>query len=404
MPTYNYRAKNRDGELIKGSVESETEKEAASIIDSQKLVLIDLVDKSQEIDITHLETTHHVSLKELMIFSKQFAGMVGAGLSLVESLATLAEDEKNKYFANVINEISEKVEGGGSLSGSISTHPDIFPAIYVNLIKVGEASGELSGMLLKLADQLEKEYQLRAQIKGAMIYPIFILFTLVAVAVLAVTFVLPKMMPILESSGVDLPLLTRMLVSTSNALRDFWYIIVPVILGGSAYFYYSIKRGPGYILWSKAKLHLPIAGKIIRNVYSVRFLSSVSIMLSAGLGVIETLRITSKVIGNPHYEKELIDAIAFIENGGSLHDAFKDSDYITTITKKMIKVGEATGTLDVAMGNLAKFYDDEVNNQISNLSKTIEPVLIVVMGIMVGLFVSAVIMPLYDATTSVGNM
>lgn len=404
MKEFVYRARNRDGELVKGEVEASNEKDAARIIELKNLVLITISNKEEELDLLHLSTSKRVSLKELMIFTKQLAGMLEAGLSVVDSLETLADSEKNKHFSEIINSLYKDIEGGLSLSKAMENHPEIFSDIYLSLIRVGEISGNLNEMLKKLSVQLEKDYHLRSQIKGAMIYPVFILITLVAVSVLAVTFVLPKLVPILVAAEIELPTLTKILIGISEALMKFWYIIVPAVIGLSFFSYRWTRSGTGNLIWSKVKINIPIAGPIVRNIYTVRFLNTMSILLSSGISIIETLKITSKAIGNIHYEKELLRAVGEVENGTSLAEVFKDSEYVTTISKKMIKVGEATGTLDVSTGNIANFYEEEVNYQINNLTKTLEPLLIVLMGISVALFVSAVVMPLYDATTSINKI
>lgn len=404
MRTYNYKAKNKDGELKKGVIKAVNEEEAAHILDLNDLILITLQDKEKEVDLSHLETSKHVSQKDLMIFSKQLAGMIGAGLPVVESLITIGEDERNRYFSGVILNIAQEVEGGATLTGAMEGFPKIFSEIYLSMIRVGESSGKISETLQRLALQLEKDYQFRAQVKGAMIYPIFILTTLVTVALLAVTFVFPKLTPILKSAGVKLPIITQVLIFASEGFLKFWFLIIPAVIGAAFFLYFFTRKGGGKALWSEIKLHIPIAGKIIKDIYMARFMRTFSILISGGVDVTKTLEITAKSVGNIHYETAILKARDVIKNGGTLTQAFEGNKYMTNFAKKMIKVGESTGNLDTITDNAAEFYEEEVNYQVSNLSKTLEPLLVILMGIGVALFVSAILMPLYDATMSVGKM
>jgi len=238
MPVFNYKARDKKGNLETGSIEAPSEQGAAEILASKRLVLTGLRSSEDGFNLKRIFRRYStVSLKHLMVFSKQLSVMVNSGMPIVDSLKTLAEEETNVKFAEIIYEIAKNIEGGSSLSASLAKYPDVFSMVYANMIKAGEASGKLDVVLLKLSEQLEKDFELRAKIKGAMIYPIFILTTLVTVGVLTLSFVIPRLKPILETGGVKLPALTRSLIFvTSASIRACFnkFIVIFFIKGWAA--------------------------------------------------------------------------------------------------------------------------------------------------------------------------
>jgi type IV pilus assembly protein PilC len=237
-----------------------------------------------------------------------------------------------------------------------------------------------------------------------MIYPAFIFTTLIAISLLLVTFVIPRLTPILKGAGAELPFSTNLLIVVSNAFLKFWWLLIPfIIISSGGLFTYFKRTVEGNRVWDGIKLKIPIAGKIIRNIYMARFTRTFSTLIDGGVNVIDALEITADSIGNVHYEKDLLNISKEVKNGSSLADSFRKSHYTSRVVKKMMKVGETTGTLDTTIAKLADFYEAEVEDSINNLSKTLEPVLIVIMGVGVAFVVSSVIMPLYDATRSLGS-
>lgn len=402
MPIYVYRARDKAGSLESGTIETINEDTAAEVLLKRDLVLTKIIVKEKIFNFEKLiKGGSRVSLEMIMVFTKQFSTMVNAGMSIVESLKTLADEEANPYFSEVVKNIARSVEGGSNLSDSMGKYPKIFSKVYINMIRVGEASGKLDIVLLKNAEQLEKEYDLKTKIKGAMIYPAFILVSLVAIAVLMVVYVVPKLRPILETTGVKLPFLTNVMIFASDALIGYWWIIVPIIIAISFFPSYYIKRTrKGNIFWDTLKIKLPVSGKITKNIYMARLTRTFSTLIAGGVNIIEALEITADSIGNINYRKDLLNISKDVKDGVSLADSFKRSQHSSKIVKKMMKVGESTGTLDTTIEKLALFFEVEVENSVSNLSKTLEPILIVIMGVGVALVVSSVIMPLYDATTA----
>jgi len=405
MPEFSYKARNKNGDSEEGFIEAQTEDSAIDALMDRELIPVKIILKDKQLNLANILSrgTSNVNLTSLMVFTRQFSVMINAGLSLTESLKTLADEEMNPYFKEVIESIAAKVDGGSSLSDSMSEYPNVFSNIYLNMVKVGETSGKLDEVLIKISEQIDRDYQLRAKIKGAMIYPIFILVTLVSVYILLVTFVIPKLIPLLESAGVKLPFLTQVLIVVSNISTQYWWLVFPILIAlsiGSAFY---IRVGEGKKWWSKVKLKIPIAGKIIHSIYMARFTRTFSTMMSGGVNILDSLEVAGNSIGNIYYKKEIQLIAAEVKNGASLSEAFKKGHYSSKIVKKMMHVGESTGTIDTTIEKLARFYEDEVVNSVENLSKTLEPILIVIMGVGVALVVSSVIMPLYDATRSVGQ-
>lgn len=404
MTLYIYKARDKNGELESGTIEASSEEVAFKSIDSRGLILTSLGKKEEQFDLNKItKGSTRVTVSMLMVFTKQFATMVNAGMSITESLKTLSEEEINFSFSEVIKDIDFMVESGSTLSGAMVKYPKIFSDIYIGLIKVGEASGKLDETLEKIADQLEKEYSLKNQIRSALIYPAFIFTTMIAVSILIVTFVIPKLKPMLEGAGVKLPFLTKVMIAASEFFINFWWLIIPAVIGLVVFLTSYVHTSKGGRVWAGIKIKMPIAGKIIRNIYMARFSRTFSTLIGGGVNVVESLEIAGNSIGNVIYNDEIVKISKDVKNGVSLAEAFKKSYYTSNIVKKMIKVGESTGTLDVTINKVAIFYEAEVENSISNLTKTLEPVLIVIMGVGVAAVVSSVIMPLYDATRAVGK-
>ncbi|NTU69615.1 type II secretion system F family protein [bacterium] len=404
MTLYIYKARDKSGELDSGTIEAASEEAAFKSLDNRGLILSSLSKKDQQFDLNKLtKGSTRVTVSMLMVFTKQFATMVNAGMSITESLKTLGEEENNFSFSEVIKDLDFQVEGGSNLSGAMSKYPKIFSEIYIGLIKVGEASGKLDETLEKISNQLEKEYTLKNQIRSALIYPAFILTTMVAVSILIVTFVIPKLKPMLEGAGVQLPFLTKVMIFTSEAFLGFWWIIIPAIIGLIIFLTSYVHTTKGGKAWAGIKIKLPIVGKIVRSIYMARFSRTFSTLIAGGVNIVEALEISGDSIGNTLYNDEIKRISKEVKNGVSLAESFKKSDLISQIVKKMVRVGESTGTLDVTINKVAIFYEEEVQNSVDNLTKTLEPLLIVIMGIGVAAVVSSVIMPLYDATRAMGK-
>ena len=402
MPAFDYKVRDKYGNLQTGVIDAATEDEAAEILTGRGFVLTGILAKEKKFNLRKiLLSSSKISYKEVTIFSRQFSVMIDAGMHIVESLRTLAAEESNIKFAEIIAEIAKDVEGGKTLSASINKYPKVFSQVYISMIRAGENSGKLDTVLLKMADQLEKDNELRSKIKGAMIYPAFILATMSSVGILAVAFLIPRLRPLLESSGMSMPFTTRALIFSSEIVIKWWFLLIPFIILCFYFLRMYFKSAKGSEFWAGFKLKMPILGMITKKIYMARFNRIFSTLISGGVDVLYALEITSDAIGNIHYKKDIMSIIKDIKNGVSLADAFKKSDKFPRLVKQMISVGERTGTLDTTTEKMAYFFETSTENTVNNLSKLLEPVLIVVMGVAVAIMVYSIVVPLYDVTKAI---
>jgi len=330
--------------------------------------------------------------------------MINAGLPIVDALETLALQQSNKRFNQIIKVVARDVASGTTFAESLRQFPNLFTDIFVNMIAAGEESGKLDEILLKLADHMEKDYEMAVKTRGAMIYPAFILTALISVMVLLTIFLIPKMKAIFETSGAKLPMLTRVLFGLSDFMIKYKFILLIASVGAIWLFRYFINTTrTGQNFWASFIVKIPVFGGLMRKIYMARFARTATTLLESGLSIVAVLELTSRTIGNIHYEKELMDSLDKVKNGENLSTALRSSEKFPRIVIQMIQVGEKTGALDEVMGKLASFYEKEVDEIVDNFSKLLEPFLIVAMGVAVALVVAGIVVPLYDLTSAVKN-
>jgi type IV pilus assembly protein PilC len=394
---FKYQAKNEKGEIQSGTVEASSEAAAIKILQSHKLVVVSIT-PMMEISalFRSVKFLQKVPAKDLVIFSRQLATLIEAKISLLEALKTLHKQTSNAFFKEKIFEIANDIEGGKSLSYSLSKHPKVFSEFYVNLIKAGEVSGNLQESLLYLAEHVEKQYDLENKIKGAMYYPAFILLAFFAVGIIVMIYVIPQLTAIVEESGQELPITTRILIASSHFLRYYgWILVVFGITMGIGTKRY-IDTPEGKMNWDKIKLKLPVIGELLRKIALVRFSENLSTLIKGGVPIVRSLQITGSVIGNEVFKELIFKTAEKVKSGTSIAKVLGESPEIPLIVIQMISIGERSGKLDSILDNIARFYTREVNNVVDNLSTLIEPVLIVIMGIGVGIMVSAILLPIYN--------
>ncbi len=393
---FKYQAKNEKGEMQSGTVEASNEAAAIETLQSHKLVVISIVSIVEVSALfRNIKFLQKVPAKDLVIFSRQLATLIEAKITLLEALKTLHKQTSNAFFREKIFEIANDIEGGRSLSYSLSKHPKVFSEFYVNLIKAGEVSGNLQESLLYLAEHVEKQYDLENKIKGAMYYPAFILLAFFAVGIIVMVYVIPQLTAIIEESGQELPITTKMLIASSHFLRYYgWILIVFGITVGIGTKRY-VDTPEGKMNWDKMKLKLPVMGELFRKIALVRFSENLSTLIKGGVPIVRSLQITGSVIGNEVFKDLIFKTAEKVKSGTSIAKVLGESPEIPLIVVQMINIGERSGKLDSILDNIARFYVREVNNVVDNLSTLIEPVLIVMMGIGVGVMVSAILLPIY---------
>ncbi len=334
--------------------------------------------------------------KTLQIFSRQFATMIEAGLNVVSSLVILEDQTDDPYFASVIKEIRADVEGGLLLSQALSRHPKIFNRLYVAMIEAGEAAGILDQVLDRVAYQIEKETQIKRRVKGAMMYPMMVMIFAFLVLTGLLMFLVPVFVRIFEELGGDLPTLTQYVVGASNQLRHHWYIIFP-LLGLMVWGIRRAKRTePGRQVWDRVKLKVPMKiGDVVLKVTMARFSRTLSTLVAAGVDIIKALEITGQTAGNWVVEEALAGVRQKVHQGIPIAQPLIENPVFPPMVSQMVKIGEETGELEKMLSKIADFYEDEVDAAIASLTAIIEPLMMIGVGMMVGVIIISMYLPMF---------
>ncbi len=395
MPSFVWNGKNRFGDVVRGKRAAHSEKELSMSLAREQISNINISREKAQINIPSFQSKK-VSLKDLSLYSRQLSVLIDAELPLIQSLNILAEQSKNKYFKQVIEEIREDVEAGSSLNEAKRKFPKVFDNLYCNLIASGEQSGSLDVMLKRLAEYLEKIVKLRAQVKQAMVYPISVL----SFSILIIFFMLWKVVPVFASIFVEmnaeLPGLTAVIMALSAFIQNN---IVFLFLGVVALIFlikYSRQTTSGKKVFDKMLLNFPLFGGLILKVGLSRITRTLGTLIAGGVPMLECLKITSSTSGNIILEEQVLKARTMVSEGSSLTDAFKGVGQFPFMFVQLMGVGEATGKLDEMLAKLADFYDDEVETSVATMLSVLEPLLLVFVGGMVGLIVISMYLPIFS--------
>lgn len=402
MPFFDYIAINDKKEKVSGAVEAANNDLALSTLTDQGLLILSLKPRVEKKGVTsEISFFNRVKVKDVVIFSRQLAVMVSATLPIVQALRILIKQTESMHLKIVISEVADAVDGGARLSDAFGRYPEVFSHFYVSMVRSGETAGKIDEVLNYLADQQEKDYDLMSKTKGAMIYPAFILSGLVVVGIAMMVFVVPQLTGILKEAGGTLPVTTRILIAISDFMKTYWLLGVLIFLGIGIGFYYYKKTEAGHKQIDYLLLKLPIFGPIIfQKLYLVRFTRSLATLLSGGVTLPEALKITSEVVGNDVYKDVIIQTIKEVEDGNSVASVFLTSPVVPNMVSQMLSVGEQTGRIDTVLVRLSDFYTREIDNAVTNLVSLIEPLILVLMGVAVGVMVAAILLPLYNLATS----
>jgi type IV pilus assembly protein PilC len=401
MLTYNYQAKNgKTGEKVKAQVQADNEQAAAKLIREQGLTPISIkLDKSSRGG--HRFT--RIKTKDKVLFSRQLATLINAGLPLVQSLRSVAEQMTNKPFKVVVNEIIADVEAGTSFSASLEKHPTVFNRVYVSLVAASETSGTLDKGLERLADQQEKDADIVSKVRGAMIYPLIVLLVMMAV----VTFMIVKVLPQVQSiyaglPGVSLPLVTRILLFISHVITHFWWLVL-IALGLLGFFGSRWARTlGGRAVVDKVKMRSWPIGKLYMKMYMARFARTGTTLVASGVPIIHMLEITGEAVDNVHITKSLDRAIEKVKGGKALSEAIGNDPNFLPLVPNMLRIGEQSGAMETMLAKVADYYEKEVDNEIKTISTIIEPVMMVIMGIVALTIVAAILLPIYGLVNQSG--
>lgn len=401
MSLFEYRAKDLDGRTVEGLVEAPSETSALDELSERNLTPVFIRERSDKsLFQTSLKFFNRVKTKDLVVFSRQLAVMVSATVPLVQSLRILTKQTQSDTLKIIVSEVADEVEGGAKLSAALARHPDVFSSFYVNMVKSGETSGRLDETLNYLADEAEKNYDLMSKIKGAMTYPAFILVGLTVVGFVMMTFVVPKLTAILQETSTELPFSTKMLIASSSFLEKFWWIVIIALVALAVGVRVATRKGTGRLIWHKLQLRLPVFGKILQRIYLVRFTRSLASLMLGGVPLTRGLEVVAGVVGNEVYKDLITRTIHEVEEGNSISTLFLESSSVPTMVSQMLVVGEKTGRLEEILNRLGNFYSREVENSVQGLVTLIEPLIMVILGLAVGVMVAAIILPIYQ---SIGN-
>lgn len=400
MAQFDYKAKDNRGQVFEGIVEARDEEEAAGILEDKGLVVVFLsrlgkeVKKKKGFRLPFLG--NRVKRKEIVIFARQLSVMISANLPIVQALRIIVQQNEREALKNIVTDVADEVESGAKLSSALARHPQAFSDFFVSMIKSGETSGKLDEVLEYLANQEEKDYDLVSKIKGAMIYPIFIVCGLVVVGIAMMIFVIPQLTSMLEASGAALPLSTRILIGTSNTMRNYWWLLLMLAAALVVGFKYTLKLPQGKHIFDAVKLKFPIFGKLFQMIYLVRFTQSLSTLTKGGVPLTAGLQIVAEVVGNDLYSDLIQRTIKEVEDGNSVAVVFTESEIIPKIVSQMLAVGEKTGRLDEVLDKVSSFYAREIENMVANMTHLVEPLIMVIIGVAVGGMVASIILPMYD--------
>ena len=398
MPVFLYKARTVGGESQSGEINAATEADVVGQLRRRRLVVVSVKPKPKELNFT---IGGRIKTKELVLFTRQFATMINAGLPLVQSLDILAAQQPNKRAAEKIRAVLNDVESGSTLADAMGRHRDFFSEIYVNMVAAGEAGGILDVILLRLAEYLEASEKLRRKVRGAMFYPVTVmLFAALAIAALLI-FVIPTFAGFFETSGVPLPLPTRIVMGISDFLLAYWWAVLAV-LAGIGWLIRAYRKTPaGRLSTDRLLLRIPVLGGVLRKAAIARFSRTLGTLVQSGVPILDGLEITARTAGNRVVEDAIMKSRASIAGGETIAEPLKRSDVFPPMVVQMINVGEQTGGLDDMLSKIADFYDDEVEAAVGALTSVIEPVMIVFLGAIVGGMVVAMYLPIFDIIKTV---
>jgi len=394
---YKYKARNQAGALQEGTVEASTISNASTLLQRHNLIVVALEPQKESNPLEGLTRLWEgVSGKEFVIFSRQMAVMVEAKVPLLSALKGIIEQTENPYFSGILSAVLADVDEGKSLSDSLRRHPEVFTDLYVNMVQSGELSGNLQLSLENLADNIEKNYALTQKIKGVLYYPAFILSAFFLVGFLMITFVIPKLTEMLKETDAKLPITTQALMWIGSFMQHYWWAVLIIIIAAIAGLVYYVRTDDGKKEFDVIKLKIPLVGKVLKYVYLARFSENLSTLVRSGIPIVSALQISGRIIGNIVYEKHISEAADKVKTGGTMSEVLAQKKDFPSLMTQMIKVGEETGKLDTTLDTMAKFYTREADQIVSNLSAIIEPVLIVILGVGVGVLVFSIIIPIYN--------
>lgn len=402
--TFQYKVRNKEGKLIQGSLEADSKELVAEKLKQMGFVPVSIDASKKSSGGLGKEMSFgggKLKVRDLAVFSRQFATMINSGLPLIRAIDILAEQSESKLLSNALKEVRADIERGASLSQAFGNHPKVFSRLYVAMVKSGEAGGVLDTVLLQLATTIEKQLALKRKVRSAMMYPVGVLTLVLLIVAAMLTFVVPKFTDLFASMGSQLPLPTQVLVKLSDVIRGYWWALI-IVGVGSVYTFRKWKATPGgKAVLDRLALKAPVMGTIVHKSAIARFSRTLSVLLRSGVNILTSLEITGDTVGNAVIEETMEDIRNGVRAGQPMSMPMAAHDIFPPMVVQMLAVGEETGAVDEMLGRVAEFYEDEVEAAVEGLTSLLEPLLMAFLGGTVGIMVVALYMPMFDIITKV---
>ena len=401
MKKYDYEARDSaSNKIVKSVVQADSENAAAKLLTAQGFVPLKIELQDDKTNF-FAKFSGRITTKDKVVFTRQLATLIGAGLPLAQSLRTVQEQTTNKRMQEIVQEIISDVEGGKSLSDSFAKHPEAFNKVYVALISAGETSGTMDDSLKRLAAQQEKDAAMMSKIRGAMMYPSIVLVVIILVIGFMLFTVVPQVEGLYRDLNKGLPFVTLMMIKVANFFSSLWWLVILAMIIGGYFLAQYLKTEQGIRTKDIFKLNVPLFKGMFRKMYMARFARTGQVLLSTGVPMLDMLRITSDAVNNVIISESILRASDKVKGGKALSASLSNEDYFLAMVPQMIKIGEQSGKIDEMMGKTAQVYEDELDEEIRALSTAIEPVLMVFLAIVAGTMVAAILLPIYSL---VGNI
>ncbi len=401
MPSFVWKGKTRSGQIQEGQLLADTRDAAAAVLRRQQIQITSLREKGREIKLIP-RIPRGVGAKRISIFTRQFSVMLDAGLPLVQCLEILGDQEENRTFQAIIQQVRSDVESGSSLADAMRKHPKAFDNLFTNMVAAGESGGILDIILQRLSAYIEKAVKLNSQVKSALIYPV----SIIVIAALVVWVILWKVIPVFAQLfagvGSEMPFLTRMVIGASNFVGNYAFFIIIVIAAGCVAINRWHKTPHGRRILDGLMLKIPVVGMLLRKIAVARFCRTLGTLTASGVPILDGLEITAKTAGNAIIEDAVMATRKSVEEGKTISEPLAQTKVFPSMVVQMINVGEQTGALDQMLSKIADFYEEEVDTAVAGLMKLIEPVMITVLGVIIGTIVAAMYLPLYSILSKIG--
>jgi type IV pilus assembly protein PilC len=402
MTLFNYKAIDQYGNAAEGSIDAINEDIAIASLQRRGMIISTIrnADRAPLLE-RNIKFFERVSNRDIVIMSRQIATLFEAQVSALRVFRLLGAEAPNPLLKRILEEVADDLQGGNSIAKALSKHPKVFSMFYINMVKAGEESGKLDQTFIFLADYLERTYEVTSKAKNALIYPAFVVFTFVVVMILMLTMVIPRISDILIESGQTIPVYTRIVLGISSFFVNYGFFLLILLAVGGYFLVRYIRTDAGGYAFDKFKLSVPYVGELYKKLYLSRLADNMNTMLNSGIPIIKSLEVTAEVVDNRVYHKILTEASETIRGGGAVSDALEAHSEIPGIMIQMMRIGEETGELGNILQTLARFYQREVNNAVDTLVGLIEPVMIVLLGLGVGVLLASVLIPIYNISSAI---